>query len=71
MIAKRVPRPKGTSDFARLSRYVIDARGRVDPTTWETWARVSDYVLDAAHAGAKVGAVRVTNCHTDDDPAAG
>ena len=70
MIAKRVPRPKGTSDFARLSRYVIDARGRVDPTTWETWARVSDYVLDTAHGGAKVGAVRVTNCHTDDDPAA-
>ena len=70
MIAKRVPRPKGTSDFARLSRYVIDARGRVDPSTWETWVRVSDYVLDIAHGGAKVGAVRVTNCRTDDDPAA-
>ena len=70
VIAKRVPRPKGGSDFARLGRYVIDARGRIDPTTWETWARVSDYVLDVAGSGVKVGAVRVTNCHTDDDPAA-
>ena len=70
MIAKRVPRPKGKSDFARLSRYVVDARGPADPTTWESWAQVSDYVLDVAGGGRKVGAVRITNCRTDDDPGA-
>lgn len=63
MIAKRVANTKGTSDFARLGRYVVDARGRIDP---RTWTRTADYILDTAHDGAKVGGVRVTNCAADE-----
>ncbi|MFM2287325.1 MAG: hypothetical protein RL684_468 [Pseudomonadota bacterium] len=66
MIAKRIAAPKGTSDFARLARYVVDAQGRVDP---RTWTRTADYILDTRHDGAKVGGVRITNCANDDDPA--
>lgn len=67
MIAKRVPNTKGTSDFARLGRYVVDAQGRIDP---RTWTRTADYILDTAHEGAKVGGVRVTNCAADEPAAA-
>ncbi len=62
MIAKRVMR-KGTGDFARLGRYIVDARGLIDPASW---TRTADYILDTAHDGAKVGGVRVTNCGSDD-----
>lgn len=63
MIAKRIQRNKGTSNFARLGRYVVDARGQIDPATW---TRTADYILDTSHDGAKVGGVRVTNCASND-----
>ncbi len=68
MIAKQIPRKRGhRSDYARLSRYVVDARGRVDPASWR---RTANYILDTAQGGAKVGGVRITNCGTDDPAAA-
>lgn len=63
MIAKRVKKVKGASNFARLARYVVDARGGVDPATWQ---RTADYILDTSHGGEKVGGVRVSNCHAED-----
>ncbi len=67
MIAKRVPSDKKSSSAARLVRYVVNARGGIDPRSWE---RTADYILDT-HAelnehGEKVGGVWVTNCDTDD-----
>lgn len=63
MIAKRIQRDKATSSFSRLARYVVDARGQIEP---ESWTRTADYILDNTNDGAKVGGVRVTNCGTDD-----
>lgn len=61
MIAKRILREGsgGPSSFARLGKYLLEAKGRIDPSTWE---RTADYLLDTVHAGAKVGSVRITNC---------
>lgn len=70
MIAKRVPRDKGTSDPARLVRYMVAAVGGIDPNSW---ARTSDYILDTKEStikGEKVASHRVTNCGTDDPAAA-
>ncbi|HGA7692105.1 TPA: TraI/MobA(P) family conjugative relaxase [Salmonella enterica subsp. enterica serovar Virchow] len=70
MIAKRVPRDKGTSSPARLVRYMVAAVGEIDPNTW---ARTSDYILDTKEntiKGEKVHSYRVTNCGTDDPAAA-
>lgn len=70
MIAKRAPRDKGTSDPARLVRYMVAAVGGIDPNTW---ARTSDYILDTKEStikGEKVGSYRVSNCGTDDPAAA-
>nr|AGH89388.1 putative relaxase protein TraI [uncultured bacterium] len=70
MIAKRVPRDKGTSSPARLVRYMVAAVGDIDPNTW---ARTSDYILDTKEStikGEKVDSYRVTNCGTDDPAAA-
>ena len=63
MIAKRVHKKKGASNFARLARYVVDARGGVAPATWK---RTADYILDTSHGGEKVGGVRVSNCFAED-----
>jgi len=63
MIAKRITREKGTSDFERLGAYVLNARGGVDPASW---SRLGAYVLDEAHQGEKVAWARVTNCQSDD-----
>ena len=66
MIAKRVPRTKGTSSPARLVRYMVAAQGGIEP---ESWKRTADYILDTKGAttqGEKVGSYRVTNCGTDD-----
>lgn len=66
MIAKRVPRTKGTSSPARLVRYMVAAQGGIEP---ESWARTADYILAVKAAtarGEKVGSYRVTNCGTDD-----
>ena len=71
MIAKRVPARRHTSDAARLARYVVNAKGGVDP---RSWSRTADYILDSQtemnERGEKVGGVRVTNCGTDDPAAA-
>ena len=70
MIAKRVPRDKGTSSPARLVRYMVAAVGEIDPNTW---ARTSDYILDSkgkTSQGEKVESYRVSNCGTDDPAAA-
>lgn len=71
MIAKRIPARQHTSSIARLARYVVNARGSLDPRSWE---RTADYILDQNAEknaqGEKVGGVRVTNCGTD-DPATG
>ncbi len=63
MIAKRIARKKGTSDYARLARYVVGGRGGVDSASW---GRVGAYVLDEAHGGEKVAWSRVTNCWSTD-----
>jgi hypothetical protein len=63
MIAKRIVREKGASDFERLGAYVLNARGGVDPASW---SRLGAYVLDEAHQGEKVAWARVTNCQSED-----
>lgn len=66
MIAKRVPRTKGTSSPARLVRYMVAARGGVEPESWE---RTADYILatgSKTSQGERVASYRVTNCDTDD-----
>ncbi|WP_258086861.1 TraI/MobA(P) family conjugative relaxase [Xenorhabdus bovienii] len=70
MIAKRVPRNKGTSSVARLVRYMVAAQGGLDP---KSWARTVDYILDTKEKtpqGERVGSYSVTNCGTDDPAAA-
>ena len=66
MIAKRIPRKKGTSSPARLVRYMVAAKGGLDPASW---ARTADYILDTQEntvVGERVSSYRVTNCATDD-----
>jgi len=67
MIAKRVLSEKRTSTAAGLVRYIVNAKGGIDPRSWE---QTADYILDthskANEQGEKVGGVRVTNCDTDD-----
>ena len=63
MIAKRIFRDKGASDFERLGAYVLNARSGADPASW---SRLGAYVLDEAHQGEKVAWARVTNCQSDD-----
>lgn len=66
MIAKRIPRTKGTSSAARLVRYMVAAQGGIEP---ESWKRTADYILDTKKTttqGEKVASYRVTNCDTDD-----
>ena len=66
MIAKRVPRNKATSSAARLAKYMVAAKGSIDP---QSWARTADYVLDTGTKtgkGERVASYRGTNCGTDD-----
>jgi hypothetical protein len=63
MIAKRIARKKGTSDYARLARYVVAGLGGADPASW---GRLGSYVLDEAHGGEKVAWSHVTNCWSSD-----
>lgn len=70
MIAKRIPRTKGTSSAARLIRYMVAAQGGIEPTSWQ---RTADYILDSKKTttqGEKVASYRITNCETDDPIAA-
>ena len=62
MIAKRVMRPRASSDFARLSTYIL-GEGHAAKTSAAA-DRTFDYIL-ADQAGGRVGAVRITNCNAD------
>ncbi|MDR6016174.1 TraI/MobA(P) family conjugative relaxase [Escherichia coli] len=66
MIAHRINRERKASSPARLIKYMVAAKGGIDPTSWE---RTADYILDSANGtteGEKVSSYRVTNCGTDD-----
>ncbi|WGO96399.1 relaxase/mobilization nuclease domain-containing protein (plasmid) [Pseudomonas viciae] len=65
MIAHIITTTKHKSTFAKVAKYVVDARGGIDPATW---TRTTDYILDTKSQGdgEKVGSVRVTNCLSDD-----
>ncbi|HBW7749472.1 TPA: relaxase/mobilization nuclease domain-containing protein [Klebsiella pneumoniae] len=66
MIAHRINRERKASSPARLIKYMVAAKGGIDPTSWE---RTADYILDSANGtteGEKVASYRVTNCGTDD-----
>lgn len=66
MIAHRINRERKASSPARLIKYMVAAKGGIDPVSWE---RTTDYILDAANGtteGEKVASYRVTNCGTDD-----
>lgn len=66
MIAHRINRERKASSPARLIKYMVAAKGGIDPVSWE---RTADYVLDTANGtteGEKVASYRVTNCGTDD-----
>lgn len=69
MIVKIIPHRQHAAGFARVARYVVNAQGGIDPASW---TRTVDYLLDSEHAGGgeKVGAVRVSHCHSDDPAAA-
>lgn len=65
MIGKIVASKKAKSSFSRLSRYVVNATGGVDPLSWK---RTADYIIDSSKNGEreKVESIRVTNCNSDD-----
>lgn len=66
MIAHRIERERNTSSPARLIRYMVAAKGDLDPASW---SRTADYILDTkanTSKGEKVSSYRVTNCGTDD-----
>ena len=66
MTAHRINRERKASSPARLNKYMVAAKGGIDPTSWE---RTADYILDSANGtteGEKVASYRVTNCGTDD-----
>lgn len=66
MIAKRIVRRTATSSFGRLVRYIVAARGALDP---QSWIRTADYILatrSTTEQGEKVASYRVTNCGTAD-----
>jgi hypothetical protein len=59
MIAKRIIRRTGASDFARLGRYILnDGLSDAQALTERTVA----YILDGRGDQNRVGAVRITNC---------
>jgi hypothetical protein len=62
MIAKIVA-AQGGGDFARLGRYITDAKSEDRSTAAE---RLTRYIMDEAHGGEKVAWSRVSNCATDD-----
>ncbi|MFZ1106727.1 MAG: TraI/MobA(P) family conjugative relaxase [Rhodomicrobium sp.] len=63
MIAKRVMRSRASSDFARLSTYILGEGQTADKGAVAT-DQTFDYIL-ADQAGGRVGAVRITNCNAD------
>jgi hypothetical protein len=62
MIAKRVMRPKSSSDFGRLGAYILGQGQKAAQAAAAD--QTFDYIL-ADQAGGRVGAVRITNCNAD------
>ena len=62
MIAKRVMRPKASSDFGRLGAYILGQGQKRDQGAAAD--QTFDYIL-ADQAGGRVGALRITNCNAD------
>ncbi len=63
MIAKRVMRPRASSDFSRLGSYIL-GEGLPANGAAANQDQTFDYIL-ADQAGGRVGAVRITNCSAD------
>lgn len=59
MIAKRIIRTAGKSNFTRLGKYILD-NGLSDALDFTE--RTVDYILDQKGGQNRVGAVRITNC---------
>lgn len=62
MISKRIDRSGKTSDFARLGRYVLEAK---DEHAEILWTRTAEYVVDLNGAGDKVLWSRLSNCEAE------
>ena len=62
MIAKRVLRPRASSDFARLGAYILGEGQKAAQAAAAD--QTFDYIL-ADQVGGRVGAVRITNCNAD------
>jgi hypothetical protein len=81
VIAKRVARDKASSSFGRLAEYIAEEEARPkearpkearpmgqpqeagDPLIW---AKAASSILDAENGGGRVGAMRVTNCVSEE-----
>jgi hypothetical protein len=61
MISKRIDRSGKTSDFARLGRYVLEAK---DNHADILWTRTAEYVVDL-QGGEKVLWSRLSNCEAE------
>ncbi len=62
MIAKRIPRPKTASNFARLGAYILGnghGEGAADDSP------TFHYILNEVEGGGRVGDVRISNCLMD------
>ena len=71
VIAKRVARDKASSSFGRLAEYIAEEEARPQGQPQEagdplTWAKTASSILDAENDGGRVGAVRVTNCVSEE-----
>ncbi len=62
MIAKRIIRTAGKSNFTRLGKYILD-NDLTDALDFTE--RTVDYILDKKGDQNRVGAVRITNCHSE------
>ncbi|WP_245433957.1 TraI/MobA(P) family conjugative relaxase [Rhodomicrobium lacus] len=51
------------SSYTGLATYILGPKGA---RRTEVIARLSDYILDKAGAGGRVGGIRITNCGTDE-----
>lgn len=62
MISKRIDRQGKASDFARLGRYVLEAK---DDHAEILWTRTAEYVVDLKGTGEKVLWSRLSNCEAE------
>lgn len=67
MIAHRIERKRlEHSSAAKLVKYLVSAKGSINPSTWQ---RTADYLLDSAQdakSGEKVASYRISHCGTQD-----